>query len=160
MGPAGAGKTTVGALLAARLGWTFADADRFHSESNVRKMSSGIALTDADRWPWLDTLHGLIASAAGRGQSMVLACSALKQSYRDRLIHAVLDSTFVYLRADPAVLRERLDARHEHYMPAALLASQLADLEEPSDALVIDATQDPDAAVEEIIARLKIGKEQ
>lgn len=142
MGVSGAGKTTVGELLAAQLGWDFADADDYHSRANVEKMRSGIPLTDADRAPWLETLRRMIVDVVKAKKNIVLACSALKQSYRD-LLRVGPEVRFVYLKAPPAVLHERLHARHGHYMTEQMLASQLATLEEPQCALVIDASYSP-----------------
>ena len=137
MGVSGAGKTTVGRLLAARLDCEFLDADDFHPPGNVAKMAAGIALEDADRWPWLAQLNALLRAREARATSAVLACSALKQSYRDRLARAG-DVRFFYLKGDRATIAPRLAARPGHYMPASLLDSQLATLEEPADATVVD----------------------
>src|SRR5262245_12489592 len=131
MGVSGAGKTTVGRLLADQVGWTFIEADDFHPPANVEKMHRGVPLTDADRAPWLDALHGAIAQVAARNGSAVVACSALKQVYRDRLAAGVDGVRFVYLRGAPALVAQRLAARRGHFMPTALLASQLDALEEP-----------------------------
>ena len=137
MGVCGCGKTTVGRMLAGELGWPFLDADDFHPEANVAKMRAGTALTDDDRWPWLDRLAAEMAAINARGAHAVLACSALKQSYRDRLARAG-DVRFFYLKGDRATIAPRLAARPGHYMPASLLDSQLATLEEPADATVVD----------------------
>ena len=158
MGAAGAGKTTVGRLLADRLGCAFADADDFHSASNVAKMRDGVALTDADREPWLDRMHEVLRASALRGQSLVLACSALKQAYRDLLTADVSDVRLVYLKADPALLRARVTQRRDHYMPATLVDSQIATLEEPSGAVVVDASQPPEGIVDELAARIRLGE--
>jgi gluconokinase len=151
MGPTGAGKTTVGRLLAERIGCRFYDADDFHPEPNVANMRAGVPLTDQDRWPWIDALHTLVWDATTRGDSIVLACSALKQSYRDRLTAGVPGVRFVYLKADPALLHARLEERRGHFMPAALVASQLDDLEEPKDAITIDASLPPEHVVDAVL---------
>jgi gluconokinase len=137
MGVCGCGKTTVGRALAAAMGWPFLDADDFHPEANVAKMRAGIALTDDDRWPWLDRLAAEMSAINARGAHAVLACSALRQAYRDRLARGG-DVRFVHLKGDRATLVARLTARPGHYMPASLLDSQLATLEEPADAPVVD----------------------
>ena len=124
-------------MLAKETGWPFLDADDFHPEANVAKMRAGTALTDDDRWPWLDRLAAEIAAINARNGHAVLACSALKQAYRDRLARGG-ELRFVYLKGDRATLASRLAARAGHYMPASLLDSQLATLEEPADAIVID----------------------
>ena len=137
MGVCGCGKTTVGRMVAEALGWPFLDADDFHPAANVARMRAGTALTDDDRWPWLDRLAAEMAAINARGAHAVLACSALKQSYRDRLARAG-DVRFFYLKGDRATIAPRLAARPGHYMPASLLDSQLATLEEPADATVVD----------------------
>lgn len=151
MGVSGVGKTTVGAVLAERLGWTFRDADDYHPQANVEKIRHGIPLTDADRLPWLAALRELIRAAGDTG--MVLACSALKQSYRDFLRDGRPDVAFVYLKGDRTLIEKRLDGRKDHFAGPGILESQLRDLEEPEDALVIDALRDPESIVKEIIAR-------
>lgn len=143
MGVAGAGKTTVGQALAADLGWPFADADAFHSPASLAKMSAGIPLTDADRAPWLDRLAAWIAERLASGQTGVLACSALKKDYRRHLSGGRDEVLFVYLKADPALLADRLLHRQGHFAKVSLLESQLATLEEPQGALVVDASQTP-----------------
>ena len=153
MGVAGSGKTTVGTALASHLGWEFADADDYHSAANVEKMASGIPLTDEDRAPWLEALRTLIVSWVESGNNAVLACSALKQAYRDTLVVGP-EVVVVYLKASRAVLEERLLSRHEHYMHASMLDSQLTTLEEPSDAIVVNADDGVEEIVEEIQRRL------
>lgn len=155
MGVAGAGKTTVGKLLASQLGWEFADADDYHSAANVEKMRHGIPLTDADRAPWLQALRALISNWLSAHKNAVLACSALKQSYRD-ILQISPEVWIVYLRVSPEVLRQRLRERHGHFMTEAMLQSQLADLEEPKGAVIIDADALPAAIVAEIIGRLQL----
>jgi len=157
MGVAGAGKTTIGHLLAAQLHWVFADADDYHSPANIAKMRAGIPLTDEEREPWLETLRMLITGWIVSGQNAVLACSALKHSYRERL-RVATETQFVYLKVSPEILRERLRARHGHYMTEKMLASQLATLEEPQHAIVVDGDGTPDEIVSEILASLKLAK--
>lgn len=155
MGVSGAGKTTVGQLLANEFHWIFADADDYHSAANVEKMRTGIALTDADREPWLQALHGLIAGWIAAQKNAVLACSALKQSYRERL-HASLEVFFVYLKVAPEVLHERLRSRRGHFMTEKMLASQLQTLEEPDDAITISADGSPSEIVSQIKSKLAL----
>jgi gluconokinase len=151
MGVSGSGKTTIGRLLAQDLGWPFYDADDFHPAANVEKMHRGEPLSDADRAPWLDALHEVIAELARASRSAVLACSALTQAYRDRLVAGVAPVRFVYLRGDASLIRLRLARRSGHFMPVSLLQSQVDTLEEPADALAIDI----DAAPQEIAAQIK-----
>ena len=154
MGVSGVGKTTVGRLLAAELGWPLIDADDFHPARSIEAMRAGRPLTDANRAVWLDTLHGVLAELVRTGQSAVLACSALKRSYRDRLLGADADvaraTRFVYLKGTPELIRRRLEARTHHFMPAALLPSQFAILEEPMDAVAIDVAASPAMIVRRI----------
>src|SRR4051812_9194468 len=152
LGAAGAGKTTIGRALAARHGWRFADGDDFHAPQAIAKMRSGIGLTDADRQPWLASLHALVAAAIDRREALVLACSALKQRYRDTLRDSLRPVRFVYLQADAATLRERLQQRASHFVGPTLLTTQLADLEEPDDALTltVDATRLPEQILDTI----------
>ena len=149
MGVSGAGKTTVGQLLAQQLQWEFADADDFHSAINIEKMSQGIPLTDADRVPWLETLRALIATWVATQKNAVLACSALKHAYRDEL-RITSEVQFVYLKAPAQLLHQRLHARRGHYMTEQMLKSQLATLEEPELAAAIDADHSPAEIVKEI----------
>lgn len=148
MGVAGSGKTTVGRLLAGRLGWPFFDADDFHPPANVEKMSRGVPLTDADRAGWLAALADLLRRQTAEGGSVVLACSALKQRYRDRLRIETASVQFVYLKGSLALLQARLAARRDHFMKADMLASQFAALEEPRDALTVDVAASPDQIVD------------
>jgi gluconokinase len=152
IGVAGSGKTTVGKLLAARLHWPFADADDFHPAANIEKMRSGVPLTDTDRQPWLDRLRSLVESWITSGSNGVLACSALKQAYRDRL-QVSTDVRFVYLKMEKELLRQRLQERPGHYMKAVMLESQLAALEEPAEALSVDGSRRPEEIVDEIVTR-------
>ena len=155
MGPSGAGKTTVGREVARRLGWEFADADGFHSAEALRKMSSGVPLDDADREPWLARLREEIHARAS-GSDTVLACSALKDRYRRALAgDNPGDIEFVYLRAGRDVLEHRLAGRKEHFFRPELLASQLEALEEPQNALVVDASAPVDAVAGTIVAALE-----
>jgi gluconokinase len=158
MGVAGAGKTLVGSALASALGWTFYDADDFHSPENVAKMHRGIGLTDADRAPWLATLRDLIDSVIRDGRNAVMACSALKEAYRRTLTpEDAPEGTvrFVYLDVPPGVLRSRLEHRAHHYAPPELLDSQLATLERPRDAIRVNGTLAPDEIVR--AARSELG---
>lgn len=149
MGVCGSGKTTVGRALSASLQWPFLDADTFHPPENVRKMAAGEPLIDADRWPWLERIACELRDILARGDHAVLACSALKQAYRDRLASAG-DVRFVFLDGDYATINARLAARTHEYMPATLLGSQFAALERPSDAIVVDITQSVAAQVDVI----------
>ena len=155
MGVSGAGKTTVGELLAEELGWGFSDADDYHSAANVEKMRNGTPLTDADRAPWVEALREMIADAIKANKNIVLACSALKRSYRD-LMRAGPEVRFVYLKVPPPLLHERLHARRGHYMTEKMLESQLATLEEPEHALVIDASPSPAEIVRNIRRALSL----
>lgn len=154
MGVSGAGKSTIGAALAAELGWRFLDADEFHPPQNVAKMAAGMPLADADRWPWLDLLNGKLRAIEKAGESAVLACSALKTSYRERLAAGIGRCEIVYLRGGIELIRERLARRSHRYMPASLLESQFATLEPPTHAIAVDIGGEPSAAVASIIARL------
>jgi len=163
MGVCGCGKTTVGQALANRLGWQFFDADDFHPPANVAKMATGVALTDEDRAPWLDRLAAEMRALARKGSHAVLACSALKESYRQRIACGMEnpegDGTsgirIVYLKGDAKTIGPRLALRSGHYMPASLLASQFAALEEPEDAMVIDIRQTTEAQAAQIAAALR-----
>ena len=138
MGVSGSGKTSVGVPLAAALGGEFVEGDDYHPPANVAKMRQGIPLDDADRRPWLETLAAEIGRWLAAGRTVVLACSALKRSYRAILRGGRPEVRFVHLKGDPALIRARLAQRRGHYMPASLLDSQLATLEEPLDAIVAD----------------------
>src|SRR5215510_3683747 len=133
-GVAGTGKSAVGMVLAAQLGWTFEDTDALHSPAEIAKMRSGVPLTDADRWPWLETVAAWMDQRIAAGESAVVACSALKRSYREYLYRGRPAVRIVLLVADPDTLAARLAGRHGHFFPARLLQSQLADLQMPDDA--------------------------
>ncbi|MEH1102755.1 gluconokinase [Micromonospora sp. CPCC 205561] len=157
MGVSGAGKTTVARGIAARTGLTFAEADEFHSPANVASMRAGVPLDDAARQPWLGALAGWMAARAADGVSTVLACSALRLSYRDVLRHGPPSVEFVHLDGPAEVIRERMARRAGHYMPASLLESQLATLERPrpdESVLVLDVSLTPDELVSAAVRRL------
>ncbi|WP_434149207.1 gluconokinase [Methylocaldum gracile subsp. desertum] len=155
LGVSGSGKSTIGQRLAERLRWPFFDGDDFHPVQNIEKMARGQPLTDADREPWLDRLAELIETSVATGRSAVIACSALRHSYRKRLARGHREVVFVYLKGSFELIRERLARRQEHFMPLDLLPSQFAALEEPSDAITIDIRQTPEAIVETIVRRLE-----
>lgn len=154
MGVAGCGKTTVGQQLAADLGWAFFDADDFHAAASVAKMAAGLSLDEADRAPWLARLRRLIDELRATGASAVIACSALRHSYRERLLSGCDDARLVYLKAGRDLLRERLQARGGHFFPASLLESQLASLEEPGGAITVAADPPVATIIREIRAAL------
>ena len=149
MGVSGCGKSTVGALLAEKLGVEFLDADEYHPPENVVKMAAGVPLTDADRLPWLGRLNAELR----RREAVVLACSALKQSYRDVLAQGAA-CRFVHLRGPIELIRSRLESRRHRYMPASLLESQFAALEPPAGAVEIDVAPPPAECVAAILAQL------
>jgi len=153
MGPTGAGKTTVGAMLATQLNWQFADADTFHPPANIEKMSHGMPLADADRAPWLEAMRKAILEWIAAGKNVALACSALKRAYRDELRPSP-EVKIVYLKGDYALFAERIRHRHGHFAGEQILAGQFADLEEPTDAITMDAAQSPEQIVAEIRKRL------
>jgi len=155
MGTTGSGKTTIGNLLAKRLGCEFVDADDFHPPANVEKMKHGIPLTDADREPWLKALHDKIVEWTAEKRNVVLACSALRQSYRDEL-RASPDVKFVYLKGSYELFSQRVLGRKGHFAKQDLLASQFATLEEPTDAITVDATKSPEQMVSEVRRQLGI----
>jgi len=157
MGVSGAGKSTVGMRLARQLGWEFVEADDFHSAHNIALMKAGHPLSDADRAPWLESIAAHLDELRRAGKCAVLACSALKKSYRDVLRSGHGDVRFVYLKVERDVLARRLEERHGHFMPSALLDSQLATLEEPTPAegaIVLPATGHPDTTLSAIVQAL------
>jgi gluconokinase len=157
MGVTGSGKTTIGELVAHRLGWQFLDADDFHSAANKEKMHRGIPLTDADRWPWLDAIHAKLAELQNEKQSAVLGCSALKRIYRERLAQGI-DAKIVYLKGSYNFIADRLHSRKDHFADEHILAGQFHDLEEPtnSEATVINIAPDPETIVDQIISKLAL----
>lgn len=157
MGPMGVGKTTVGTLLAQRQGWQFADGDDFHPASNVEKMRQGIPLDDTDRQPWLSALREAMKGWIERGQSVVLACSALRSAYRDQLYRGP-EVALVLLQGNYDLIRDRLRHRSGHFAAESLLASQFAILEKPSDAITVDVTGSPAEVVESICLSLGLDR--
>jgi gluconokinase len=159
MGVSGSGKTTVGEDLARRVGWRYFDADDYHPAENVEKMRSGVALTDADRWPWLDRLNRLLRERESTGENTILGCSALKQRYRDRLAQGLQDVRWIYLKGAFELIQSRLEARKHRYMPASLLRSQFQTLEEPTDALIVDIADPPERLAERIADALSVASQ-
>jgi gluconokinase len=158
-GVSGSGKTTVGESLARRLAWPFTDGDSLHPAANIAKMRAGVPLTDEDRWPWLAAVAAVIDERIAAGQSAVVACSALKRSYRDLLLAGRPAVRMVFLDVDRDLLAARLAARHGHFFRADLLASQLADLENPQPAeriLVLPAVGTPEQIAQQIVSRLQL----
>ena len=159
MGVSGSGKTTVASLLATMLGWQFQEGDKLHPRANVEKMSAGIPLTDADRIPWLQEIARTIDGWRAHAESGVVTCSALKRAYRDIVIGDRPDVRLVYLKGSPDLIRQRMAARHGHFMPTALLDSQFSTLEEPSpdeNAIVVDIGGRPEKIAGEIAQRLRV----
>lgn len=161
MGVSGSGKTTIGTVLAERVGALFADGDDYHPPSNKQKMAAGQPLTDADRQPWLETLNGLLRGWFESSQSGVLACSALKESYRTMLASGMPEKTvtFCLLHASKDLLAKRLAERHHEFMSPQLLDSQLATLELPADALIVENDRTPNEVADEILAAIATEKE-
>jgi gluconokinase len=149
MGVTGSGKTTVGRLLAQQLGWEFSDADDFHPQANVEKMARGIPLNDEDRVPWLERLRIQITNWIANGRNEVLACSALKRTYRQELSVGP-EVRFVYLKGSPELIAQRLQLRRGHFADEKILAGQFADLEEPETGITLDISQTPEKIVAEI----------
>jgi gluconokinase len=159
LGVSGAGKTTIGKLLAEQLGWLFYEADDFHPRANIEKMRGGRPLTDEDRSPWLERLREQITRSLAANENAVLACSALKRAYRERL-RVSDDVKFVFLRGDYALIENQLRRRRGHFMDPSLLKSQFADLEEPAsdeDAITIELGRTPQELVEEIKTKFQLG---
>lgn len=158
MGVSGSGKTSIGQLLAKELNWDFSDADSFHSKANIEKMSQGIPLDDADRLPWLQAMQTAIDCWLQEQKNVVLACSALKASYRQILVRDPKRMQVVYLKGSFELFAERLEKRQQHYMKKELLRSQFDILEEPKPetAIIVDASQPPQAIVQQVRKSLKI----
>ena len=159
MGVSGSGKSTIGALLAEALGWPFADADGFHPAANVAKMAAGQPLTDADRWPWLDAIAAHIGASRTAGQPVVVACSALRRAYRERLRAGHGDLIFLHLAGAPEVIATRQAARQGHFMPPSLMASQFATLEdtaEEADAVTVSVSASPHEVLVAAIDQLSV----
>ena len=156
MGVAGSGKTTVGRLLARELAWRFYEGDDFHPRANIDKMQQGTPLTDNDRWPWLQALKEVIDACLAQGTNAVMACSALKQTYQDYLMHGRDEVKLVYLKGSYDLLSQRLAQRQGHFMPKELLASQFATLEEPQQGLIVDVAKAPEALVAVIRQALQV----
>ncbi len=156
MGVSGAGKTTIGQLLAESLGWEFSDADAFHSPENIEKMRRGIPLNDADRISWLQDMQSAIARWLSANQNVVLACSALKASYRQFLLWDSDHIKLVYLQGSFALIQQRLQARQNHFMTEKLLKSQFDALEEPDNVICVDVSQPPEVIVETLRTSLGI----
>jgi len=157
MGVSGCGKSTVARALAGRLGWTFHDADDFHPQENVDKMRAGIPLNDSDRWPWLARLNRLLSDSIRSGSHPVLACSALRRVYREKLVEGGLPVTGIYLQGTYDEILARLAAREGHFMPPALLRSQFQTLEEPADAWTVPITLPVEEIVSRIAGRIEAG---
>lgn len=155
MGVSGSGKTSVGKSLAEKLGWDFYDADDFHPPENVAKMTSGIPLSDSDRAPWLATLHGLISSCLMQNRPGVLACSALRESYRRQLLEGNEHVQLIYLKGSYELIWSRMEVRKDHYMQPHMLQSQFDTLEEPKKALIVDISKSVDEMVQEILKCLE-----
>jgi gluconokinase len=151
MGVSGAGKTSIGRLVAERLGWRFIDADDHHPAANVAKMAAGVPLDDADRWPWLDTLNRILREE----DNAIVACSALKEAYRRRLLDGIADARVVYLEGSRELIASRVAARKHRYMPASLLDSQFAALEPPAHAIRIDVSAPLERSVDAIVQALE-----
>jgi gluconokinase len=151
MGVSGSGKTSVGKSLAEKLGWDFYDADDFHPPENVAKMAGGIPLTDSDRAPWLATLHELISACLMQKRPGVLACSALRESYRRQLLEGNEHVQLIYLEGSYELIWSRMEVRKDHYMQPHMLQSQFDTLEEPKNALIVDISKSVDEIVQEIL---------
>jgi len=162
MGVSGCGKSTTGAALSKRLGWPFRDADGFHPPANIAKMSSGVPLNDDDRWPWLAAIAQWIDACCTAGKPGIVSCSALKRAYRSRIIGGRQSVRLVYLKGDMDLIGQRLQTRQDHFMPASLLESQFAALEEPGAderPLIVSIASLPQRVVDTIIAQLRLAPE-
>ena len=153
MGVSGCGKTTIGRMLATYLGWVYIESDDYHSREDIQKMSCGIPLTDEDRWPWLTRLHNLMLEYEKKEQPVILACSALKESYRQLLAKDLKNVVFIYLKGDYDLIWERMQQRH-HFMKADMLKSQFAALEEPQKAIVVNIHETQDSIVQELVSKI------
>jgi gluconokinase len=154
MGVSGSGKSSVASVLASRTGGLFLDADHFHPPANKAKMADGIPLTDEDRWPWLERLNRELKSHAETGRPIYLACSALRQAYRDRLSAGLPTLRFIYLQGTKELIRRRMLSRENHFMPPALLDSQFATLEEPADAIVVQIIDPLPVIVDNVLKQI------
>jgi gluconokinase len=152
MGVSGSGKTTVGKALARRLGWDFFDADDFHPAENIAKMASGIPLSDSDRSPWLAALHNLLSSTLKSNHHPVLACSALKETYRAQLLDGIDNVEIIYLKGSYELIWSRMSGRDGHYMRPEMLRSQFAVLEQPENVFILDVSMSPQDMVGKIVA--------
>jgi len=162
MGVSGCGKTTTGSALSKRLGWPFRDADSFHPPANIAKMSRGVPLDDDDRWPWLAAIAQWIDARCAAGKSGIVSCSALKRAYRSRIVGDRQSVRLVYLRGDMGLIGQRLQTRKDHFMPASLLESQFAALEEPGAderPLIVSIAVLPQRVVDTIINQLRLAPE-
>jgi gluconokinase len=161
MGVTGSGKSTVGKLLADQLDWLFLEADDFHSMANKEKMHRGVPLSEADRLPWLRAIHAELLAQTANGRNIVLACSALRKSYR-RVLTAGLDVKIVYLRGSRELIGERLRGRMGHFAGEAILGDQFAVLEEPSarEAMIVDIQESPEDIAKEVLRRIKSASQQ
>jgi gluconokinase len=155
MGVAGSGKTAVGKAVAGRFDWLFLDADDFHPAANIDKMKHGIPLNDQDRIPWLRTLHDELQRQLAENHSVILGCSALKESYRHILSDQVSPLTFMLLDVDQETIRERLQHRAAHFFPKELMTSQFAALEKPKDAIIIDARKPLDEVIDQAVQSIQ-----
>ena len=163
MGVSGCGKSTIGTQIAIQLHWEFEDGDWFHPASNIEKMHSGHPLTDEDRWPWLNAIAAFIDASRKAGKHAVIACSALKRSYRAIIVGDRPDVRLIYLKGDIALIARRIAARHEHFMPLELLQSQFAALEEPGpdeNPIVVSVEPPPRAIVAQVLAALTAPRPQ
>jgi gluconokinase len=156
MGVSGCGKSTIASILAEKLGWKYFDGDSFHSAANIAKMSRGIPLNDEDRADWLAAMADMIRNSIQNSESGILACSALKQKYRDQLCVDQSQVKFVYLKGSYDAIKMRMESRPGHYMKPGMLDSQFADLQEPVDAIIVDIQQSPKEIVTEIIRQLSL----